>query len=314
MKQLAKSLLLFLLTLPLSWVLLIILASQTQTTFTAFIGAQTNWGAVHDRMTEWHNNPELRATRDVLFFGSSTCYSDIDPRALEPHGLRGFNFCSSSQALGNSAALLPAALAECSPSLVVLDVYPSIWSLSVSVESSRDWALNSPHETPSWARATLNNAANSLDPFNVLLSASQWLNQAVNFHSHQAPADPNGRYEGLGYVARTFPALTETPACPADSNRVFTDDLCEVLEDVKALCKVHDAKLVLVNPPQLCPESFVEPDCWDGVDFIDGMAWPERGVAQHYYDDHHLVAEGAERYSAWLAKEIARLAPKVQRE
>ena len=38
--------------------------------------------------------------------------------------------------------------------------------------------------------------------------------------------------------------------------------------------------------------------------WIDGNAWHGAKTPSFYYDDHHLVAEGAASYSRWLAAEL----------
>ena len=40
---------------------------------------------------------------------------------------------------------------------------------------------------------------------------------------------------------------------------------------------------------------------------IDGNQWPGSKDPSNYYDDHHLVATGAESYSGWLAEKLIRL-------
>ena len=95
--------------------LLFIASSQSYIIESKLVAQETNWGYVNQRSTEWNKN-ELHE-EDVLFFGSSTCYSGIDPSALNAFGLSGFNFCSSSQAIGNSASLIPAASMDVSPAM-----------------------------------------------------------------------------------------------------------------------------------------------------------------------------------------------------
>ena len=66
----------------------------------------------------------VNESNDVWFFGSSTCYSGIDPHALQAFGFNGFNFCSSSQAITNSEYILGAATHHHDPAIIALDVYP----------------------------------------------------------------------------------------------------------------------------------------------------------------------------------------------
>ncbi len=306
MNAFVKSSILFLLSLPPSWFLLVILASQTDLGFTHIIGAETHWGGVHDRTLEWASDSALRSSCNVLFFGSSTCYEGIDPRALEAYGLRGFNFCSAGQGIGNSAALLPAVLSESEADLVVLDLYPNLWQgPTTSIESARDWALNGQLSERAWSSALLTNAWTSSDPYNILLSLWNVTNRLLLKHKHNAAPDSNGIYKGMGFVARTFPPLKTQPECPKDSVRVFSEPFCSKLEAIKEECEKKNVKLVLVIPPQLCPEIFEKPACWSELSVIDGLEWPGHDKPELYYDDHHLVAAGAERYSAWLASAVS---------
>ena len=131
--------------------LLFIVCSLSYTLEYKFFASETNWGYVNQRSTEWNKN-ELHE-EDVLFFGSSTCYSGIDPSALNAFGLSGFNFCSSSQAIGNSASLIPAASMDVSPECIALDVYPWIWGTTTpALESTKDWIINSNLRTPTGQR------------------------------------------------------------------------------------------------------------------------------------------------------------------
>lgn len=305
MKNLAKSLSLFLLSLPISWGFYLALASQSQTGFVNLIGAQSHWGAVHDRTKEWSNNPKLRASTNVLFFGSSTCYSGIDPHALQAYGMNGFNFCSSSQGLGNTASLVAAAMSQSRPKIVAVDIYPSLWSgKPTRIESARDWALNAQLPEIEWTKALFSNAIASADVYNVMLTAWNAVNQKMGWHQHSAKPDANGTYKGLGFVARTYPQLSEHPTCPADSVRVFSDEFCTSLNQIISICRRHDAQLVLINPPQLCPESFDKPECWSEIPMIDGMEWPGHNKPRFYYDDHHLEQTGAASYSEWLTTQL----------
>ena len=106
------------------WGLIFLACSQGFNLEYRFIGQETNWGYTNQRSSEWAANSNR--TEEILFFGSSTCYSGIDPRALEAYGLRGFNFCSSAQNVGNSLHLVEAALEQASPELLVLDIYPKM--------------------------------------------------------------------------------------------------------------------------------------------------------------------------------------------
>ena len=72
---------LFALALAGVWLLLFIASSQSYTLEYAIFASEMNAGFTNQRSTEWNKN-ELHE-EDVLFFGSSTCYSGIDPERFE---------------------------------------------------------------------------------------------------------------------------------------------------------------------------------------------------------------------------------------
>ena len=134
---------------------------------------------------------------------------------------------------------------------------------------------------------------------------------------HFAPAgvragqDPNGIYSGRGFVYRTFPPLMEIP-----HEEMLNVDLSSVeidaLNRLSKLCEGRDIELILINPPQLIEESFIRPDCMQGIAWIEGNNWPGAKISRNYYDDHHLVGEGAQQYSHWLAGQIRRQAKSLR--
>ena len=49
---------------------------------------------------------------------------------------------------------------------------------------------------------------------------------------------------------------------------------------------------------------FVKPECMKGLKWIEGNDWSGAKNPRNFYDDHHLVGEGAQRYSRWLTKQV----------
>lgn len=286
------------------WGLLFLACSQSFSLEYRFIGQETNWGCVNQRSSEWA--AQSTHAEDVLFFGSSTCYSGIDPHALEAFGLNGFNFCSSSQNVGNSLYLLQAALEEASPASVVLDVYPKVWGIHAArFESTKDWIINSNLRGGRWSNAYRAMAWESKDLFTlaqtVYYDAVRPFRKAGS--NPNLKPDKNGLYGGLGWVERTFPAI-DSIAC--ETERVeMTAYECGAVESIRTLCEARGVQLILLNPPQLCEEAFDQPQCFEGLTYIDGNNWPSAKTPTNYYDDHHLVGAGARDYSAWLARELA---------
>ena len=306
MKRFFKRIGLFSLVLSGVSFLLFIVCSLSYTLEYKLFASETNWGYVNQRSSEWNKN-ELHE-EDVLFFGSSTCYSGIDPAALNAFGLSGFNFCSSSQAIGNSASLIPAASMDVSPACIALDVYPWSWGKTTpALESTKDWIINSNLRTPAWSKAYRTLALESGDIFTFVTTF--YYDFVRRFKA--AGSNPDlvkdlkGEYRGLGFVARSYEAL-DSIECES-LTRSMSEAECRYIEEISTHCAEQSIQLILINPPQLCEETFDIPPCFDGLAYIDGNAWPGAKTPGNFYDDHHLVEAGALSYSAWLAEQIASL-------
>ena len=306
MQRFFKRLGLFAVFVVTAWLGMFWAISHSYTLEYKLVGKETNWGYVNQRTSEWAANAPH--TEDVLFFGSSTCYSGIDPHALEAFGLEGFNFCSSSQAVGNSALLLEAALLDHRPHVVALDVYPWIWGADgPASESTKDWITNSNLRSSHWSRAYRKLALSSGDLFTIFTSAYYDLVRPSKpaGANPNLPDDPKGDYRGLGFVARSFNPLDSIECEELHSE--MSEFECEAIADMRADCEAAGTQLVLINPPQLCEETFDMPACFDDLVYIDGNQWSGAKTPQNFYDDHHLVETGALSYSAWLASEIAKM-------
>lgn len=289
-----------------AWLLMIWVISHSYTLEYKLVGKETNWGYVNLRSSEW--GAQVNHTEDILFFGSSTCYSGINPHALEAFGLEGFNFCSSSQAVGNSVHILNAALQDCKPSVVALDVYPALWGASKpNFEVTKDWITNSNLRGHQWSKAYRRLAFESDDLFTMFSTIYYDLvrTQKPAGFNPNLPDDPNGEYRGLGFVARSFAPL-DSITCDT-VHKSMSDFEYNTIDEMAELCAHRDILLVLINPPQLCEESFDKPTCFDGLAYIEGNRWPGAKTPSNFYDDHHLVDAGALSYSAWLAEQIASL-------
>ncbi|MDE0980049.1 MAG: hypothetical protein OSA78_08645 [Flavobacteriales bacterium] len=306
MKPFFKRIGLFTLALVGVWLLLFIASLQSYIIEYTIFASEKNAGYTNQRSTEWNEN-ELHE-EDVLFFGSSTCYSGIDPSALEAFGLSGFNFCSSSQELGNSAALIPAALTDASPESIVLDVYPNMWgAVTPALESTKDWIINSNLRTPPWSKAYRTLALESGDLFTLVTTFYYAFVRKFKAagSNPDIPKDLKGDYRGLGFVGRSFDAL-DSIECES-LTRSMSDTECSYLIEISTHCAERSIQLILINPPQLCEEIFDMPTCFDTLAYIDGNEWPGAKTPSNFYDDHHLVEAGALSYSAWLAQQIASL-------
>ena len=73
------------------------------------------------------------------------------------------------------------------------------------------------------------------------------------------------------------------------------------------LCRAEKIQIFLLNPPQLCEETFEKPEVMEGLPWIEGNDWPLAKVDTLYYDDHHLRGVGAELYSEWLVDQVTEI-------
>ena len=305
MKRFLLRLCLFMILMPIGWAILFTLAMIRPAIESRFIAQEKNWGYVNAKTMEWS---QLRHTTpfDVFAFGSSTCYSGIDPRAFESNGMKLFNFCSSSQSIAHSLPLIEAAFEDQTPSTLLLDVYPSMWmEETVSSEPVRDWIVNGNLWDPHWAKAYGKLTAASHAPYAGMTMLYYPIRRKLSPAGINATKDPNGRYEGQGFVFRTFPALTEMPTEEAKTVSM-SKAISNTITKIADLCESKGVMLVLVNPPQLVEEVFERPSCTREIIWIDGNLWPGAKTPSNYYDDHHLVGEGAKRYSKWLSNQVER--------
>jgi hypothetical protein len=196
------------------------------------------------------------------------------------------------------------ALEYVSTRFLVIDIYPELWDneVLVNIEAARDWVVNSstPIEGPIvemvWATKV---------PYYILLSGYFQLANYVGVHFEPYTKISQDLYKGLGFVSSEVKGI-ESVEC--DELIVeMPPEICEVLIGMISKVTHHGAETILLNTPQLCEETFDTPPCFEGVIYIDGNGWPGAKTPSNYYDDHHLVAEGAASYSIWLAEELNRL-------
>ena len=211
MKRFLLRVCLFLTLMPLGWAVLFAMAMMNSGVESWFIAKERNWGFVNAKSLEWS---QLRHSHsfDVFAFGSSTCYSGIDPRAFEARDMSLFNFCSSSQSIPHSLPLIEAAFEDQTPDVLLLDVYPAIWDKeTVSSEPVRDWIVNGNLWDTHWAKAYGKLTLASHAPFAWMTMLYYPFRRMLSPAGKNVPEDPNGLYKGQGFVFRTFSALSDLP-------------------------------------------------------------------------------------------------------
>jgi hypothetical protein len=301
MNSFLSRILLFMCSLLISWGVLWVAALNFQSIETYLIAERSEHGAVKMKTAELMTLSQSD-TLDFLFLGSSTCYRGIDPHYLDP--LKGFSVCSSSQILGNSAYILDVALEYTSTHYLVIDIYPKIWVDDglVNKEAAKDWAVNS--STPK-SGPIVDMVLATRVPYYIVVAGYFCLAEHLGVDYPPFTQITKDKYMGLGFVSSDV-APIESVVCD-DIDVEMSDETCEVLRGMIAKASLNGAHTILLNPPQLCEESFPRPDCFSDVLYIDGNDWPGAKTPIHYYDDHHLVDKGAASYSVWLSKELKKM-------
>ena len=306
MKRFLLRVCLFLTLMPLGWAVLFAMAMMNSGVESWFIAKERNWGFVNAKSLEWS---QLRHSQsfDVFAFGSSTCYSGIDPRAFEARDMSLFNFCSSSQSIPHSLPLIEAAFEDQTPDVLLLDVYPAIWDKeTVSSEPVRDWIVNGNLWDTHWAKAYGKLTLASHAPFAWMTMLYYPFRRMLSPAGKNLPEDPNGLYKGQGFVFRTFPALSDLPV-DEPTNVIMSSTVSEALLRISDLCDSRGVNLMLINPPQLVEEVFDPSKFVREFNWIDGNEWPGAKNPSNFYDDHHLVGQGAQLYSEWLSLQVAHI-------
>ena len=287
--------------------LLFIVCSLSYTLEYKLFASETNWGYVNQRSSEWNKN-ELHE-EDVLFFGSSTCYSGIDPSRFECFWPLWIQLLLIKPGHWKLGLIDSCGLYGCLSRMHCAGRLPNGFGAATApaLESTKDWIINSNLRTPAWSKAYRTLALESGDIFTFVTTFYYDFVRrfkAAGSNPHLAE-DLKGDYRGLGFVARSYDAL-EGIECES-LTRSMSDAECRYLEEISTHCAQRSIQLILINPPQLCEETFDIPPCFDGLAYIDGNAWPGAKTPRNFYDDHHLVEAGALSYSVWLAQQIASL-------
>lgn len=250
---------------------------------------ESSYGDTYRRMADFEGS----APHDLWLLGSSTCYRGIDPNYLDKTGKSGFNLCSGMQTIKGSKATLQWALKKHpKPSHIILDIYPDFWH-SKPYEYFLDVATNHKGDRDI-----------DFDKF-IIQSRSIFIPIVSIYHNiknrtKHARLDTKNRGNGFTYSeAKPFTA----PNCK--TREVSLSSELEIsMQEFRDICSVHNIQLILLNPPQLCEETFERPQVMRNLPWIEGNDWPLSKEDSLYYDDHHLRGVGAELYSNWIADQL----------
>ena len=295
MKAFLNKLLLFTVSY-LAFILIIIFASAQSATIEKYtFHNRSNHGETVYRIPEFRQTIKDNKSLELLFLGSSTCYRGINPNKFDSITPETFSLCSSSQTLHVSNELLQwAGKLGVRPETIILDVYPMIWDFS-STEAIHDLVRNDPSP---FDPMFLQIAFRTRDLHTMLTALyfglKDWILPSI--------PKPNNKYVGKGF---TYSTGEPTKPIPCESAlTVLSSEQNSAMLQIKKTADNWKSSLILVNPPQLCEETFNVPEVMTQMHWIDGNEWPLAKVDSLYFDDHHLRGVGAELYSEWLAKRV----------
>lgn len=236
---------------------------------------------------------------DILVLGSSIGQRGIDPEIIGSKESNCFNLCSNGQSTLNSMLILEWALRQgISPNFVLLDLYPGIGQ-SNGIESARGMASSIQQ---SFIGPAILSGIFTGDPYSIILwmaASTQLLfdeQQTLEFGADQPKSN--------GFIASHREPNKDEPFPCHEKFEARSWKQQKALDRIQNLCAEHQIKLIVINPPQLCEERFEPPNLISNSTWINGNEWPEAKNPTLYYDDHHLIAKGAEYYSVWLASQL----------
>ena len=275
----------------------------------------------HDRDQLWSDYMSLRpGSVDVLLLGTSLVHANVNPAAMwEDSGIRAYALSGSEQSLLTTLPYLQEALRVQKPAVVVLDLHMlSTENFPLSENQKRSNLTMMPMGLPKLR------AISSATP------ASEWTRYLVpleQFHSRWAeierddfdPRKWRQRSDNLFLGYRKIDKIE--PQQPSGERRPFDEKLYEqnyrAVSEIIGAAEDAGARVLLVVGPSsrtnLHDEWLkrLEPDLARDHPNARILDTPSRvqemGVdyATDYYDVWHLNSGGAEKYSAWLGRQLS---------
>jgi hypothetical protein len=233
---------------------------------------------------------EVKKTHDVdlLFLGSSHAYRGFDTRIFKEAGYKVFNLGSSSQTPTQTLVLLERYLDQLKPKLVVLEVFPLVFT-SDGVESTLDLIANDKNDLNS-----LNMVVNvkNMKAFNTFMYAiSKGLMDSV-------PDFKLKTYHSGGYVSRTS-LKYNNDVKPHDSKLIFKKQQLKNFETILNRLKRKKIEYVLVQAPITSQmyRSFVNIDEFNNKmaaygNYYNFNTQLKLNDTLDFFDNHHLNQNG----------------------
>ena len=258
-----------------------------------------------------------KVNTDVLFVGSSTVHSGINPVVLwEDYGMTSFDRSNASQTSWISYYMIKDALEVCDPKLVVLDLGFFRHEDDYVEEASNHKAFDDMRISKTKFKAI--EAAKSPDEtyqdyiFPILRFHTRWKYLEAEDWKYMF-YKPTVTYNGY---------LCDTEVKPVEREREEADDAARMsarnalfLDNIIALCKEHNVPLLLIKVPTYDPKwgTAFEEDILThagDVPYVDFNAHEEAIGLDFTVDTPdgggHLNVTGAEKFTKYLGEYIAK--------
>ena len=275
----------------------------------------------HDRDKLWMDYRSLPAgSVDVLFLGTSLIHANVNPAVLwEATGIRAYDLSGSEQSLLTTLPYLKEAVRTQDPKVVVLDLHMlSQGNMPLSENQKRSnltmmpfgaaklRAISSATPAPEWAMYV-----SPLQQFH-----SRWSElRRRDFNPAKWDSDSESFYLGYRMTTKVVAQKPDTER-RALEEAVYARNYTMISEIIQ-LAQEEDAEVLLVVGPSSRVNlqdkwiARLKPDLardFPNVRLLETqLRTREMGVGygKDYYDELHLNSRGAEKYSAWLGRQIA---------
>lgn len=253
---------------------------------------------------------EVKTTRDVdiLFLGSSHAYRGIDTRIFTTNGFKVFNLGSSSQTPIQTKILVERYLEQLNPKLVLLEVYPSIFT-NDGVESSLDIIANDKNDIRSLKMAW---QIHHIKTYNALLYGSMRDAMHLNDNITEPIHHGSDTYISGGFVEKEMAFYTPQKRSAYGFNpRAYQ---LKAFESLLAFFDKKDIDVLLVFAPITSGlyESFEAKEEFDSLmhsygNYINFNKHIQLNDSLHFYDPHHLNQNGVELFNKKLLEFIPKM-------
>jgi len=235
---------------------------------------------------------------DIAFIGSSHCYRGFDTRMFEAKGLKVFNLGTSSQTPKVSKLLVNQYLKQLSPTYLVIEVCPLIFSSNVNITESYLEVLVNEYNKSYLIKN--NFIWDDIRVHNYLLS--HLLDTFLGLKEKEASREYRDTYIKNGFVEREF--YYRNDSAMKEMNWHLKKDEFAAFEDILKFAKNSNIEVILVNTPvtSVFYNSYGYNNCFDSIMNGYGKYYNFNKLIKmndflDFYDTHHLNQSGILKFN-----------------